>query len=101
MRERRLRWPIAAHLEASIRGRTVRGVERRAKYLLIRFDTGTLILHLGMSGSLRLVKPGTPPKTHDHWDIGLDQRAGAAISRSPALRQSALDRSRSGASTRC
>jgi formamidopyrimidine-DNA glycosylase len=72
VRERRLRWPIAAHVEASIRGRTVRGIERRAKYILIRFDAGTLILHLGMSGSLRLVKPGTPPKTHDHWDIRMD-----------------------------
>jgi formamidopyrimidine-DNA glycosylase len=72
VRERRLRWPIAAHFEAAILGQTVRGIERRAKYILIRFDAGTLILHLGMSGSLRLVKPGTPPKTHDHWDIRVD-----------------------------
>jgi len=69
VRERRLRWPIAARFEAVIRGRTVRAVDRRAKYILIRFDVGTLILHLGMSGSLRLVKADTPPKTHDHWDI--------------------------------
>ena len=72
VRERRLRWPIAAHFEASVRGHTVRGIERRAKYILIRFDAGTVILHLGMSGSLRLVKVDTPPKTHDHWDIRLD-----------------------------
>ena len=72
VRERRLRWPIAAHFEAAIRDKTVRSVERRAKYILIRFDAGTLILHLGMSGSLRLVKPDTPPKTHDHWDIRVD-----------------------------
>lgn len=72
VRERRLRWPIAAHVEAAIRGHTVRGIERRAKYILIRFDAGTLILHLGMSGSLRVLKPGTPPKTHDHWDIRMD-----------------------------
>ena len=72
VRERRLRWPIAAHFEAAVRGQTVRGVERRAKYILIRFDAGTLILHLGMSGSLRLVKAGTAPKTHDHWDIHID-----------------------------
>jgi formamidopyrimidine-DNA glycosylase len=72
VRERRLRWPIPAGFEAAIRRHTVRSVDRRAKYILIRFDTGTLILHLGMSGSLRLVKAGTPPKTHDHWDIGLD-----------------------------
>jgi len=56
VRERRLRWPIAAHFEAAIRGSTVRGIERRAKYILIRFDAGTLILHLGMSGSLRKQK---------------------------------------------
>jgi formamidopyrimidine-DNA glycosylase len=72
VRDRRLRWPIAPHLEATLRGQTVRGIDRRAKYILIRFDSGTLILHLGMSGSLRLVKNGTPPKTHDHWDIRVD-----------------------------
>jgi formamidopyrimidine-DNA glycosylase len=72
VRERRLRWPIPAHFEASIGGQTVRGIDRRAKYILIRFDGGTLILHLGMSGSLRLVKTGTPPKIHDHWDIRVD-----------------------------
>jgi formamidopyrimidine-DNA glycosylase len=72
VRERRLRWPIPPDFESTIRGRTVRAVERRAKYILLRFDVGTLILHLGMSGSLRLVKPGAPLKTHDHWDIRLD-----------------------------
>ncbi len=72
VRERRLRWPIAAHFEAALRGQTVRSVERRAKYILIRFDAGTLILHLGMSGSLRLVRQDAAPKTHDHWDIHLD-----------------------------
>jgi formamidopyrimidine-DNA glycosylase len=72
VRERRLRWPIAAEFEAAIHGHTVRAVERRAKYILIRFGAGTLILHLGMSGSLRLVKTNVPPKIHDHWDIRLD-----------------------------
>ena len=72
VRERRLRWPIAADVEAAVRGRTVRSIERRAKYILIGFDTGTLILHLGMSGSLRLVKRDAPIRTHDHWDIRVD-----------------------------
>jgi formamidopyrimidine-DNA glycosylase len=72
VRERRLRWPIASGVEAAVRGLTVRGTERRAKYILIRFDGGTLILHLGMSGSLRLVKADTPPRTHDHWDIRME-----------------------------
>jgi formamidopyrimidine-DNA glycosylase len=72
VRDRRLRWPIAADLESRIHHQVVRSVERRAKYLLIGFDTGALILHLGMSGSLRIVASGTPPKAHDHWDMVLD-----------------------------
>ena len=71
VRERRLRWPIPVEFERSVRGQVVRAVERRAKYILIRFDSGSLILHLGMSGSLRLVKPGTPARKHDHWDLVL------------------------------
>ncbi len=69
VRERRLRWPIARDFESSIRGTTVRAVERRAKYILIRFDTGTAILHLGMSGSLRILDQAAPLLVHDHWDI--------------------------------
>ncbi|HUY83977.1 MAG TPA: bifunctional DNA-formamidopyrimidine glycosylase/DNA-(apurinic or apyrimidinic site) lyase [Steroidobacteraceae bacterium] len=72
VRERRLRWPIAAGLEAAVRGRIVRAVERRAKYLLLRFDSGTAIVHLGMSGSLRIVATNAPPRRHDHWDLLLD-----------------------------
>ena len=72
IRDRRLRWPIAAHLEESLRQQVVRRVERRAKYLLIGFDAGKLILHLGMSGSLRILDADTTPKGHDHWDIVLD-----------------------------
>jgi formamidopyrimidine-DNA glycosylase len=72
IRDRRLRWPIAPTFEAAVRNQVIRGVDRRAKYLLIRLETGTVILHLGMSGSLRLVSSGTPPKAHDHWDLVLD-----------------------------
>ena len=72
VRDRRLRWPIAAGLEGIARGQVIKSVDRRAKYLLIRLETGTLILHLGMSGSLRLVDAETPPKPHDHWDLVLD-----------------------------
>jgi formamidopyrimidine-DNA glycosylase len=71
VRERRLRWPIPKEFEAAVRGKLVTSVERRAKYILIGFDSGTLILHLGMSGSLRLVKPDTVHKKHDHWDMAL------------------------------
>jgi len=72
VRNRRLRWPVTGHLEAAMMHQTVRRIERRAKYLLIVFDTGTLILHLGMSGSLRIVGADVPPKAHDHWDVHLD-----------------------------
>ena len=72
VRDRRLRWPIDAKLEEAVRGQRVRRVERRAKYLLIILETGALIVHLGMSGSLRLVKAGVPARPHDHWDLVLD-----------------------------
>jgi len=72
VRDRRLRWPIAAKLEAQIRHQIVRSVERRAKYLLIHLESGALIVHLGMSGSLRLVGSNIAPKPHDHWDLVLD-----------------------------
>jgi formamidopyrimidine-DNA glycosylase len=77
VRDRRLRWPIAKGLEAALRKQTVRRVDRRAKYLLIALDGGTLIVHLGMSGSLRMLKAAQPPRAHDHWDIVLD--SGAAL----------------------
>jgi formamidopyrimidine-DNA glycosylase len=72
VRDRRLRWPIARGLESSVRGQIVRRVERRAKYLLIELDSGTLIVHLGMSGSLRMLAASTPPRPHDHWDLVLE-----------------------------
>jgi len=71
VRQRRLRWPITAGFEEAVRGRVVKSVERRAKYILIGFDTGTAIVHLGMSGSLRILDPATPLLTHDHWDMVL------------------------------
>ena len=72
VRERRLRWPITSALETTLLNQRIDSVERRAKYLLIGMAAGTLIIHLGMSGSLRLVRAATPLKTHDHWDMTLD-----------------------------
>ncbi|MDP8984071.1 MAG: bifunctional DNA-formamidopyrimidine glycosylase/DNA-(apurinic or apyrimidinic site) lyase [Pseudomonadota bacterium] len=72
VRDRRLRWPIPAHFETALRHQTIRRIDRRAKYILIGFDTGTLILHLGMSGSLRILDAHVPPRLHDHWDLVLD-----------------------------
>ena len=72
VRDRRLRWPIPAHFEAAMERQVIRRVDRRAKYILIGFDTGTLILHLGMSGSLRVLDAKVPPRLHDHWDLYVD-----------------------------
>lgn len=72
VREWRLRWRVPRTLPARIRGAIVRSVGRRAKYLLIDTDAGTLIWHLGMSGSLRVLDADSPPFAHDHVDLVLD-----------------------------
>ncbi len=72
VRNPRLRWPVPEDLQALLRGRVVRGLRRRAKYLLIEFDHGTLILHLGMSGSLRILPTGMAAGKHDHFDLVLE-----------------------------
>ena len=73
VREPRLRWPIPRAVRG-LAGRTVRGLRRRGKYLLVDCGDGHLILHLGMSGSLRLVPPGTPAGKHDHFDLLLGEK---------------------------
>jgi len=70
--ERRLRWPIAAGLSARLAGKRITGVGRRGKYLLLELDSGTLLLHLGMSGNVRLVPASAPRVAHDHFDLLLD-----------------------------
>jgi formamidopyrimidine-DNA glycosylase len=72
VRERRLRWPIPEDLDVCLSGQRIEAVERRAKYLLIRAEVGTLIAHLGMSGSLRLVDGALPAGKHEHVDILLE-----------------------------
>ncbi|MGD2117106.1 MAG: bifunctional DNA-formamidopyrimidine glycosylase/DNA-(apurinic or apyrimidinic site) lyase [Chromatiales bacterium] len=69
VREKRLRWPIPNELPQLLRGRKLLSVQRRAKYLLLGFTHGTLILHLGMSGSLRIVPTKQPALAHDHFDL--------------------------------
>jgi len=72
VRERRLRWPIPTGLEVSLTGQTITGITRRAKYLLIATTGGSAIVHLGMSGSLRIVRPDVAVQQHDHYDIRVD-----------------------------
>lgn len=72
VRQPQLRWPVPRDLDRRLRHAAVRGVRRRAKYLLVETAAGTLILHLGMSGSLRVIPAATPPGKHDHLDLVLD-----------------------------
>ena len=69
LRHSGLRWPFPPSLRQQLAGRTVRTVGRRGKYLLIGFEHGTLIIHLGMSGHLRILPAGTAPQRHDHFDL--------------------------------
>ncbi len=71
VREPRLRWPIPEDLPGKLRGLSVLAVRRRGKYILLDTAAGALILHLGMSGSLRVCEPGHPLKKHDHFDLVL------------------------------
>ena len=72
LRERRLRWPVGPAVPRAVAGQRVLATGRRAKYLLLRLDGGTLILHLGMSGSLRVLDCAVEPGRHDHYDLRLD-----------------------------
>ena len=74
VRDHRLRWPVPRNLNAKLQGKTILDIGRRGKYLLLTTTSGSLIIHLGMSGSLRVVACDTPPAKHDHVDIVLDNR---------------------------
>ncbi len=71
VRNARLRWPIPEEVH-QLTKQKVLAVDRRAKYLLIRFATGTLLLHLGMSGTIRVIEQSIPVAKHDHFDLAFD-----------------------------
>lgn len=68
IRQSRLRWPIPPELPALLSQQQLLGITRRGKYLLFEFAQGHALIHLGMSGSLRIVDAVTPPNAHDHFD---------------------------------
>lgn len=72
VRESRLRWPVPAELARELAGQRVDSVSRRGKYILLGTTAGTAIIHLGMSGNLRVVDTGAQPAKHDHVDILFD-----------------------------
>ncbi len=68
VREPRLRWPVPTEV-GGLAGCTIMSVKRRGKYIVVDCGKGFLILHLGMSGSLRIVQPHVPAEKHDHFDL--------------------------------
>ena len=75
--EPRLRWRVAGDLPRKVAGQRIVRVGRRAKYLLLGLESGTLLLHLGMSGNVRALPAATPRRAHDHFDLVLD--SGVAL----------------------
>lgn len=75
VRNPNLRWPVPAELAAWLQGQTVRAVRRRAKYLLLDVDSGSVLIHLGMSGQIRVVEPAVSLRKHDHLDFVLGSGA--------------------------
>jgi formamidopyrimidine-DNA glycosylase len=69
VRERRLRWPVPKALDRMLPGQVIQSVRRRAKYLLFDTGAGTMLMHLGMSGSVRIIDQHEPAMKHDHVDI--------------------------------
>lgn len=69
VRQYQLRWRIPANVQQILPGKTIIKVERRAKYLLLKTQGGTILIHLGMSGHLRVLAEGVPPNKHDHVDL--------------------------------
>ncbi|MEA5114370.1 MAG: bifunctional DNA-formamidopyrimidine glycosylase/DNA-(apurinic or apyrimidinic site) lyase [Geobacteraceae bacterium] len=69
IRTAKLRWPIPTDLERRLAGQETVSVERRGKYLLLRFSVGTLLIHFGMSGYLRVIEEPSDAGPHDHFDI--------------------------------
>nr|VFJ43553.1 MAG: formamidopyrimidine-DNA glycosylase [Candidatus Kentron sp. FM]VFJ58165.1 MAG: formamidopyrimidine-DNA glycosylase [Candidatus Kentron sp. FM]VFK07196.1 MAG: formamidopyrimidine-DNA glycosylase [Candidatus Kentron sp. FM] len=73
VRNPQLRWPVADEITRDLPGQTVREIARRGKYLLFRTDGGTIIVHLGMSGNLRVIPTTVAPGKHDHVDFVLKE----------------------------
>lgn len=71
VRHWQLRWPVPQEV-TQLTGQRVLSVSRRSKYLLIEFSTGTLLLHLGMSGTIRVIEQSTPVAKHDHFDLAFE-----------------------------
>jgi len=70
----KLRWEIPKHLIDTLKNQTIRKISRRAKYLLVDFNDGQLVMHLGMTGSISVVPDVEPLKKHHHFELKLDNK---------------------------
>jgi len=71
VRQPSLRWPVTDNMHNIVRGQTVKHLARRAKYIIIKLPNGSVLIHLGMSGSLRVVDPSEVWRKHDHIEVQL------------------------------
>lgn len=69
IRQAKLRWPISANLSKDLTGQRIHSVHRRGKYLILATQQSSVLVHLGMSGSLRIINNGEPAGKHDHVDF--------------------------------
>ena len=72
--KKKLRWDIPNYLKKTLKNQNILKISRRAKYLLLHFDSGELVMHLGMSGSISIVNSFEPLKKHVHFELKLDNR---------------------------
>ena len=70
--KKKLRWEIPSHLKKTLKNQTIKKITRRAKYLLLHFDFGELVMHLGMTGSISVVNSFELLKKHEHFELKLD-----------------------------
>ena len=74
VREKRLRWPLNLNQLNHLLNQDILSLSRRGKYILINSERGTALIHLGMSGSIGILKHDRPIKKHDHFDLVLDNK---------------------------
>jgi formamidopyrimidine-DNA glycosylase len=91
-----LRYPLPDNLEQKLGNQRLTAVRRRGKYLLLDFGHGQLLIHLGMSGSLRLVPASLPAEKHDHFDLAFAIKAAKKLHCACAIRDDSARFSGSG-----
>ena len=77
--KKNLRWDIPSHLKRTLKNQIINKISRRAKYLLFHFESGELVMHLGMSGSISVINSFQPLRKHEHFELKLDNTQSKEI----------------------